>query len=88
MKKFITKGKVRIVNLTIKDEKNRILCDFFAFSQAMKNSEAIANTKLIAEAFNVFNESGYTPNELLEKIISNRINKKHEKDNIYFRQGC
>jgi hypothetical protein len=76
MKEFITKGKVRIVNLRIKDEKNRTLCDFFAFSKAMKNSEAIANTKLIAEAFNVFNESGYTPNELLEKIKSlEKINK-------------
>ena len=69
-----TKGKVRLTPLAgtqldcrIKGEKHQIICDCYSFSEGIKEDETKANAELIAESFNVTNESGLTPRQLLDQ---------------------
>jgi hypothetical protein len=62
-----TKGKVEINKneQSIYVEANITICEV---SQKCSKEEVEANAELIAEAFNVTNESGLTPRQLLDKL--------------------
>lgn len=74
MKNKITKGKVKYSSIddgftliTVYNAGNSMaICNVYeSESENVSKIEAEANAELIAEAFNVTNESGFTPSELL-----------------------
>jgi len=73
MKKQITKGKAtavdyphcKAIEVTLENgQEHTMFTDQFCYATKY-DGDAQANAELIAEAFNVTNESGYTPAELL-----------------------
>ena len=78
-KKHVTKGKV-----TLKDSDPIVITDFDGLDICKveirdfsnKDLEQFSNAQLIAEAFNVLNETGSTPRELMEhkKTLTEVVN--------------
>ena len=67
-----TKGKC--IARDIDNKRSVVLVDFGSSTQSIchlyerPNKEHKGNAKLIAEAFNVANETGYTPRQLADKV--------------------
>lgn len=66
-KEHVTKGPVRNINGILVGKWNEGICQLKGFLKR-EPTKAKANAELIAQAFNVLHETGYTPRELAEVV--------------------